>query len=411
MVISNIVTTRFTSIIYATATLTFFEPTLQVAAAQHPDMIVPVSRVASPTTAPWFQIRKGASANVTVTLPMNLVRAQLDVYATAHSCDEFWYANQPTDYAVANGLCGGTAFREIQILIDGSLSGVVWPFPFIYTGGINPFLWRPVPAVNAFDIPAYTVNLTPFVGTLTNGQPHTISFRVFNNYNYWLVDANLLLFKDPVSSTTAGSLATNSLEPTASEQVSSLINSISALFNTTASRTSVITGFVDTSSGRVTTTIQQSMSFTNNQVLNLLNGLENLRGTETITTTITTSYSNGTTQAETIADSYPIAVTSSFIVPIGTADGLEFILPATVHQAIDRTTTISTNSITTSQTSLSDSIDAKALLVRTSTGTNLASNGETSESYISSNSAGACFNHLLAAAEGTVTVNILKSQC
>lgn len=406
-VVTNYVTPTYTSIIYMTATLTFYATASGVPAAQHPDLVVPVARMATSTSAPWFYVTTTTpKAGVTLTLPTNLVKAYLEVYATAHSMDEFWYANQPTPYAVANGLAGGTAFREVQVYIDGILAGVVWPFPFIYTGGINPYLWRPIPAVDAFNIPAYTVDLTPFLGVLLDGQPHTIAFSVFNNYNYWLIDCNLLLYEDPVLTTTSGALVTDNIQPTATEQVIQIINKKSAVFNTTASRTTTVSGYVDTSSGRVTTTIQQSMYFTNNQALNLVNYLENLKGTETITTTTTTVFSYGTTIITTVSDSYPIAVTSAFIIPVGTGDEVGYILPATVHQELDRTTSTSTNSLITFSSSLSDSIDARALYAVAS---HIARNGETTESYIYTDSTGVYFNHLLQAAQGVVTVDILKS--
>ncbi|CAA6669296.1 unnamed protein product [Spirodela intermedia] len=39
---------------------------------------------------------------------------------------------------------------------------------------INPFFWTPVVAIKAFDLPTYDLDLTPFLGQLLNGRPHTI---------------------------------------------------------------------------------------------------------------------------------------------------------------------------------------------------------------------------------------------
>ena len=55
-----------------------------------------------------------------VTLPQNLTRAYLELYLKGNSCDEFWFGSQPDDFAGPNGLCGGGAFREVQVSIDGS---------------------------------------------------------------------------------------------------------------------------------------------------------------------------------------------------------------------------------------------------------------------------------------------------
>ena len=58
------------------------------------------------------------------------------------------------------------------------LSGATLPFPEIFTGGVNPLIWRPIPAVDAFDMPPRTFDLTPLVGSLVDGGSHTISLSV-----------------------------------------------------------------------------------------------------------------------------------------------------------------------------------------------------------------------------------------
>jgi hypothetical protein len=69
-------------------------------------------------------------------------------------------------------------FREIQVLVDNSLAGVVWPYPVIYTGGVTPTNWRPLTAYGAYDQPTHFVDLTPFLGTLADGRHHNITLRV-----------------------------------------------------------------------------------------------------------------------------------------------------------------------------------------------------------------------------------------
>ena len=56
--------------------------------------------------------------------------------------------------AVDGTLYGYSPFREVQILIDGQLAGVQWPFPVIFTGGVVPGLWRPIVGIDAFDLRA-----------------------------------------------------------------------------------------------------------------------------------------------------------------------------------------------------------------------------------------------------------------
>ena len=145
-IISNSVNSVDTGVIYVTAMLTFYEASSMFPATREPNAVVPVSSTGAPGfAAPWFELNSGGTGQASVTLPKNLVSAYLEVYATPHSCDEAWYGNQTTVFAKENGLCGGTAFREVQVIIDGQLVGTVWPFPVIYTGAWNPFLWQTIP--------------------------------------------------------------------------------------------------------------------------------------------------------------------------------------------------------------------------------------------------------------------------
>ena len=407
--VPNLVNNRFTGTIYITATLTFYQTSPTFPAANHPDMIVPLSG------SFLFLFGRTPVFPRPVTLPTNPDRVYLEMWAKGNSCDEFWYASQPDAYANANGLCGGGAFREIQVSIDGRLAGVVWPFPYVFTGGINPYLWRPIPAVDAFNEPPYLVDLTPFIGMLADGQPHTISFNVVNNGFYWQIDGNLLVYRDPVLTTTTGKLTSYQISASATQSVAQTINANSALFSFTSSRSLAITGYVDTSQGRVTTSITQSFGFTNNQVLDLINFVENLKGTETITTTTTTSGPSGTS-IFTVADSYPIAMTSLFQIPgalasSGNSATLKFILPATVDQSFIRTTTTNTNGMIFTS-SISDTVHSEAVLVRSlTTGVNAVASGTDSEHYILSDSSGFCFNHLIEAAQGFVTADTLIPAC
>lgn len=401
--VSNFVVGPFTGIIFITAKLTFYEPGAGFPAASVPDAVLPI---ATGGPRPFFSLRNPAqAASSTLSLPTNIERAVLQVYASAHSCDEFWYANEPTSFA---GNCGGgTAFRELQVFIDGQLAGVAWPFPLIYTGGINPFLWRPIPGVNAFNIPPYVVDLTPFAGLLSNGQPHAISVQVFNAESFWLVDADLELSTDHGSAATSGQVTSIQIDPAPNETVVQNVNTNGGLFDTTATRSLRITGLVDTSAGRITTTVSASFSFTNNQVLDLINFRENLKGTEVTDATVSNTDASGNTTLTHTIDSFPISLASMFQVPSrGTASF--FILPAKVDQNFERTVTVTTNGAAVFSSSLLDNAHAAALLIE---GSNLVRVGSTSETYIASDSTGACFNHFLHASQGFVDADTLRPNC
>ena len=80
--------------------------------------------------------------------------------------------------------------------INRTLVGVVWPFPLIYTRGINPLFWCPVIGIGSFDLPSYEIKVTPFWGKLVNGKEPTFILGMINALDVWFVDANLNLWID-----------------------------------------------------------------------------------------------------------------------------------------------------------------------------------------------------------------------
>jgi hypothetical protein len=66
-------------------------------------------------------------------------------------------------------------FREVQLLIDGQLAGVSWPFPIIFTGGISPGLWVPIVGIDTYDVPSFEIDVTPFLPLLCDGDLHTLN--------------------------------------------------------------------------------------------------------------------------------------------------------------------------------------------------------------------------------------------
>ena len=145
----------------------------------------------------WLLIQNSTDAqSKQVLIPTNTYRAVLEVFVSFHSDDEFWYANPPNDYITENnitGLPGNGAFREVVVSLDDSVIGAVWPFPVIYTGGINPLLWRPITGIGSFDLPSYDIEVTPFLGKILDGKPHEFGFQVTDALDVWFVDANLRL--------------------------------------------------------------------------------------------------------------------------------------------------------------------------------------------------------------------------
>ena len=396
----NVVNNVYTGIIYVTAALTFYTTGPGWPAGKYPDAVIGLS-------GDWiFDPGRAAVAAAPVTLPTNASHVLLELFAKGNSCDEFWYGSEPDAYANANGLCGGGAFREIQVTLDGTLAGVVWPFPYLFTGGVNPFLWRPIAAVGAYNEDPYQVDLTPFIGMLVDGNPHTIAFTVVNNGFYWQLGGNLLVGEDSGLAQTSGALTTYEVAPDADQGTVQTTGSNGATFQFSATRSVTVAGYVDTSSGRITTTVHEDFAFASHQVLDLVNFRENIQQTESITSVTTTVFPDGTVRVASETDSYPITLASAFIIPPG-SDGF-FQLPAHVDQELDRTITIAINNAVVVSLTISDATSASAVLKRSlSTGQNLVATGTDRELFSFTSSRGGCYIHDLEAAQGFVTVDVL----
>ena len=186
--IGNLVDQTYTGIIYGTATLEFFPLNGNQKPPKTFDTVLALSAGPNGGT-----VGLGSSSDTlaqTFSLPMNIDEAYLDVLAQSQSNDEFWYTCVPNDVASTLQSCGNTAFRETEVTIDGTPAGVAPVYPWIYTGGIDPYLWFPLPGVQTLNFVPYRVNLTPFAGLLSDGQPHTVSLSVYNADNYFSATAN-----------------------------------------------------------------------------------------------------------------------------------------------------------------------------------------------------------------------------
>ena len=203
-------------------------------------------------------------------LPTNVERVYLDVIAQSQSNDEFWYFCVPNDQASNLLSCGNTAFRETEVSIDGQPAGVAPVYPWIYTGGIDPYLWEPVPGVQTLDFKPYRVDLTPFAGLLSDGNSHTVAVSVFNANGYFLATANLLVFEDHGSMRVTGGVLRNTLSaapsPTVTEDITLGANSTyTGTVTVGSNRRFEISGYVNTSHGRVETTVNETVDFLSKQ--------------------------------------------------------------------------------------------------------------------------------------------------
>lgn len=306
----------YNGIIYANAALEFYPASWQDPAPITPDIVVPVNGSggdAGTLNTTTDQITQ------TLNLPKNVERVFLDVIAQSQSNDEFWYFCVPNDQASNLESCGNTAFRETEIWIDGKPAGIAPVYPWIFTGGIDPYLWEPIPGIQTLEFKPYRVNLTPFAGVLSDGNAHTVAVSVYNADSYFLATANLLVFEDHGTSTVTGGLTTNTLtepNPVVTEDITAGAGpTYTGSVTVGSDRRFTISGWANTSHGRVETTVDQSVGFLSKQEfdVNANTDDQNAQQMTTLDLTVTTK---GGAYAGTVEKhfSYPLNLKYSFVV-------------------------------------------------------------------------------------------------
>ncbi|MER8184355.1 peptide-N4-asparagine amidase [Kitasatospora sp. NPDC094015] len=264
----NVTDSTYTGVFRITATLTFFTTSARWPAAPAADRLL--------TTGPFGLTGAAPSAAVPLTFPPNLERLTAEVYTRGGgACEEFAYASAPDDFVRANpglGLCGKGPFRELALTVDGRVAGAVWPYPVIYTGGWDPLLWRPTPGIGAFELPAYRLDLTPYVGLLLDGRPHAVGVAVnaaeSQSNDLWTGQVNLFAETDHGRARTEGGLTEYRVAPAAA--VSTALTDQgggSGHWTVTAARHDRATGWVQTSHGRVSTEVRDDLTFSSEQQL------------------------------------------------------------------------------------------------------------------------------------------------
>ncbi|WP_266168688.1 peptide-N4-asparagine amidase [Dyella subtropica] len=264
-IIGNIVNDTYTGVIHGSARLLFYPASLLAPPAPVPDAVYPLGADAVGNTAvlngPTDKLAK------TLSLPRNVVRAYLDVFAQSQGGDEFWYTCVPDAYAAQAQECGGGNFREAEVSIDGQPAGVAPVYPWIYTGGIDPYLWRPTPGVQTLNFMPYRVDLTPFAGQLSDGSPHEVALSVAGAHGYFSATAALLVYRDRHAHQVTGHITRNTLAdqpptPTiGSTLVADSSGNVSGDITTQLTRQFVIEGYATTSSGRVVSSVAQTVGF------------------------------------------------------------------------------------------------------------------------------------------------------
>ncbi|KAI9432688.1 peptide N-acetyl-beta-D-glucosaminyl asparaginase amidase A-domain-containing protein [Lactarius indigo] len=255
---------------------TIFSGSSQFQPAQRADLIIPLTTLAN-NTGDEASVPPGFS--VEVTLPQNAVTAFVELQASSIGIDANWYFQIPNQFtsfitsgptSLANG-----PFREIRVLVDGQVAGVVFPYPVLSTGNTGNTMvspaWSPIAPYGALDMPTYHLDLTPFIPILTNGAAHNITIDVASaepdhqiNPNWFLsgllqvnLDSSTLPTTGNITIYVAADYATSTASGSSNGEVNIVVNASRSLYI----EAEIISG----SGGRNDVVFTQNMEFGNVQ--------------------------------------------------------------------------------------------------------------------------------------------------
>lgn len=306
--LGNLVNSDYTGIIYGTATVDFYPVEKKQSAPSTPTSVLAVNGAGSATLS-----SSGNSFSGTFTLPTNITNAYLDVTAESQNAEEQWFFCLPTDVAGTFDDCPNTAFREVEVSIDGTPAGVAPISPWIYTGGVDPYLWFPTPGNQTLNFKPFRVDLSPFAGVLSNGQQHTVAVSVFNAYSYFSVTGTLLLYEDKSCKSASGKVTVNTLalpNPTVTEDLTTdSSGDITGTVSVSSKRHYTISGWVNSGHGRITNSVDVDVNFSNNTTLadTATTYVQNADQSSTIDVTSKSS-GNGLPSEKSFSWSFPINI-------------------------------------------------------------------------------------------------------
>ncbi|KAF2025466.1 hypothetical protein EK21DRAFT_76413 [Setomelanomma holmii] len=327
--LGNLVDDTYTGIWNTTLTATFYSAAETFEPA---DLILPISAGRSTANQSSAFTVPETSAIKSLTLPQNARKAVFSISACGQSAEEFWWSNVLSSDTQAFGndttLYGHSPFRELQLLIDGVLAGVAWPFPVIFTGGVVPGFWRPIVGIDTFDLREDEIDISPFLPLLTDKQTHSFEIRVVgidndgkgnarfpgNIESNWVVTGKIFLWLDANSSMVTGTppvLQTPdpavTLHSTRQQTYNGTVQSLEYAIQ--VSRQVFIQSTLHTSGGNKTVTWQQNLTFANSGVLDNEGNDQDVRQT----TAGTHRSSSGFLRVF----EYPLSVVSAYNAPSG----------------------------------------------------------------------------------------------
>ena len=199
--LDNVNTSTYTGQYDTTVTLTYYETGAGAPAPDVAPFDVPVTS-GDPANEEYTIGANGQTPGRAESFPRNLDFLTADLFTDGQGpCEEFWWSEP--------GQCStGTPYREVAIYLDGRLAGAAPVYPTVFTGGDGPGLWEPIPSPRTWDLRPYSVDLTPFVGLLTDGAPHEVTLGVLDSAigsgDFWPVAATLHGWVDPNATQVTG---------------------------------------------------------------------------------------------------------------------------------------------------------------------------------------------------------------
>ncbi|CAI5963183.1 unnamed protein product [Closterium sp. NIES-64] len=286
VILENVVDGEYTGIFNVTIALTAYKGTPP---STPPSLLLPFSTTYPSSSSSSPYILSGASATTRSAIqtlsgfPTNVIKAKVELTMSMHADDEFYYLYFPNKFynSLPSSLKPkfkpeGGPFRELNLFIDDQFAGAIYPFAPLYTGAFNPLLWSPAVGIGNFGFPTVTLDVTPFAGVLSNGQPHEIRVSVVNAKPgaAWYLTGIVHVWADSGVTSTAGPPPTIKVAPSRRKEKVKLFESavvkalrlmgvrlsIDGKYSTVAARDYTISGTVATADGPVTTLVTSSLS-------------------------------------------------------------------------------------------------------------------------------------------------------
>lgn len=330
MQLDNIYDSTFTGNFNVTVTAFFYEDEGNVYPA---DLILPISSLASGENKTSVFSLPDGNATASLSFPRNVERAVVSVFASGNGNEEFWYTDAPGQFTGTfnrSFVNGYSPWREVQVLVDGQLAGVSWPFPIVFTGGISPGLWVPIVGIDTYDLGSVDVDISPWLGLLCDGSTHVFELKVVG-YNSsttlgsiasnWWISGEIFLWLDANGTQTTGGVLQSSAPAPVFQLTSSTTtyangSNSSLLVELSAERTLSYSNTITTSSGTRLLTWSQDLSYINIQNFTAAGRNETLWQSTNGSTAFSPSIAYATNQTMSASFEYPISFAQDYIVPL-----------------------------------------------------------------------------------------------